>query len=182
MSDQTGSPITSETFRGQLTFYTFSYSGCDEASICPQTTADIQRLTTHLETLETGSLDIGVATILLNPNPVDPADLSLTIESDQVKWQALQGDSLRNKYVVGQGFQVYYSEEVIGLSESDRIPFAPRIVLVDGLGIIRAEYRSSQPDLAVITRDVELLVKEAESSGRLSKIGYEAAHLFVCYP
>jgi len=55
-------------------------------------------------------------------------------------------------------------------------------VLVDGLGIMRAEYRTGAPAPELIARDVNLLVKEAANSDGIARLGYEAAHLFLCYP
>jgi protein SCO1/2 len=55
-------------------------------------------------------------------------------------------------------------------------------MLVDGSGIIRAEYRTATPDMAIIERDINLLLEEAENIDGPSRYAYEAAHLFLCYP
>ena len=60
--------------------------------------------------------------------------------------------------------------------------FDPRIVLVDGWGTLRAEYRVTQPDMEIIARDLRLLTEEAQNSEGTARLAYEAAHLFLCYP
>ena len=57
-----------------------------------------------------------------------------------------------------------------------------RYVLVDHLGIMRADYRTGVLDPALLVRDVNLLVEEAANSDGIARLGYEAAHLFLCYP
>ena len=55
-------------------------------------------------------------------------------------------------------------------------------MLVDHLGIMRAEYRTGALDPALLARDVNLLLEEAANSQGVVRLGYEAAHLFLCYP
>ncbi len=47
---------------------------------------------------------------------------------------------------------------------------------------MRAEYRTGALDPALLARDVTLLLEEAANSQGVVRLGYEAAHLFLCYP
>jgi hypothetical protein len=56
----------------------------------------------------------------------------------------------------------------------------PIIVIVDPLGIVRAEYRIA-PSPEMLTRDLEALEQEVRESRGVRRYLYEAAHLFRCY-
>jgi protein SCO1/2 len=47
---------------------------------------------------------------------------------------------------------------------------------------MRADYRTGALDPTILVRDVNLLVEEAANSDGIARLGYEAAHLFLCYP
>jgi len=94
-----------------------------------------------------------------------------------------QGDIRTITPCVGGGFGVYFSPpDLQAGDDSPRVKFDPRYVLVDHLGIMRAEYRTGAPDPTLIARDVNLLLEEAANSDGVVRLGYEAAHLFLCYP
>ena len=92
-------------------------------------------------------------------------------------WHFATGEPTRLKNVIGGGFGADYNRE-----EDGNFKFAPMFVLVDGWGIIRAKYRTGAPDLAIIERDINMIVEEANNSEGASRVAYEAAHLFLCYP
>ena len=99
------------------------------------------------------------------------------------EWQLLTGDPARLRATIGGGFRVYFSEPKEPTAASpNRVTFDPRYVLVDHLGIMRADYRTGVLDPALLVRDVNLLVEEAANSDGIARLGYEAAHLFLCYP
>jgi len=84
------------------------------------------------------------------------------------------------KQVVGGGFEVFY-----GPTKEGELGLEPALVLVDGAGIIRREYRARDvgglPDVERLMSNIALLQQEARSSDGISRLAYEAAHLFVCY-
>ncbi len=138
-------------------------------------------------------VDLGLVTISVDPERDTPARLaqlkqSVGVTGDEaaIPWSLLSAESLRTRMAVGQGFSVYYAEPKMTQSQDGNpvraITFDPRYILVDGWGIIRAEYRTAEPDPDLLERDVNLLVQEARNSNGLVKLGYEAAHLFACYP
>ncbi len=100
-----------------------------------------------------------------------------------VAWHLLSGDALRTKSVVGGGLGMFYDQRPLAPDSDDYfIRFEPKYVLVDGLGVIRAYYDEAIPDPAILERDLNLVLTEARNSEGLGRLGYEAAHLFVCYP
>ena len=181
-TNQQGQNMTSEDLRGRFTLYTFGHSQCTAAT-CPSTTAQLAELHGWLAANAPADLPLSMVTISLAPTQ-DTADLlanhmtGTAAVLQGVPWHYLTGDPLRTRYVVGGGFKVYFSDETTG----EPVRFDGRAVLVDNNGIIRAEYRSAVPDLEILARDLNLLDGEHKNNSRLMALGYEAAHLFVCYP
>lgn len=181
-----GQPVTSEDQRGFLTLYSFSYLDCDDA--CPQSYGDIAALRADVTGALPADTPLRFVTISLDPQRDTPERLSQAATgwaqpAGALDWQLLTGDPLRTRTTVGGGFRVYFSEPKEATAESPvRVTFDPRYVLVDHLGIMRAEYRTGALDPALLARDVNLLLEEAANSQGVVRLGYEAAHLFLCYP
>ena len=72
--------------------------------------------------------------------------------------------------------------EIFLQQEDGTFKFDPAFILVDGWGIMRAEYRTAAPEVDLIMRDIDLVTTEARNSTGAARYAYEAAHLFVCYP
>lgn len=185
-TNQHGQISTSEDQRGKLTLYSFTYADCAANEPCPLAVDQIGALRHQLGDIPS-DIPLSFVTISLNPE-IDTQtklaemneDYSGTDLASTIPWTFLSGDSQRTRLVVGGGFQVFYSEPK---SEAGgRVDFEPRYVLVDHLGIIRAEYRTAEPDPELITRDIDLILNEANNSDGIARLGYEAAHLFLCYP
>ena len=186
-----GESVTSEDFRGGLTLYSFSYTGC-EAHDCPQSLADIEQAYEQLNQLAPSDIPVSLVTISLDPERDNTAVLSATEQAlnlspdASVAWHLLSGDALRTKSVVGGGLGMFYDQRPLAIDSDDSndyfIRFEPKYVLVDGLGVIRAYYDEAIPDPAILERDLNLVLTEARNSEGLGRLGYEAAHLFVCYP
>ncbi|MBI5567151.1 MAG: SCO family protein, partial [Chloroflexi bacterium] len=96
-----------------------------------------------------------------------------------VTWDWLTGDVLRTKYVVGGGFSVFYDDRP---GTTDTVRLDPRYVLVDGAGIVRAEYRTVDLNVERVAQDIAILADEIQNSQGAARLAYEAAHLFRCYP
>lgn len=180
--NEQGQPATSEDVRGRLTLYTFAHSQCTAAT-CPQTTAQLADLHHWLNANAPTELPVTLLTISLHAEHDTPEVLADHLAGQEmagpVAWHYLTGDPQRIRYVVGGGFKLYFAADP---AAPDHIRFDPRAVLVDADGIIRAEYRTAVPDPTLLERDLNLLVTEAQNSKGFWKYGYEAAHLFVCYP
>ena len=161
LTDQFGELATSEDRRGRITLYSFSYPECTVN--CPQSTDSLSTIAADLPAIA----DL-VTINLAEQAPADPTQFS---------WPYLSGKQTLVKQVVGSGFDAYYRQD----SPTD-IYFEPRFILVDKLGLIRAYYLTSTPDLALIERDINYLLEEEKNSVGVATVGYEAAHLFLCYP
>lgn len=181
-----GQPVTSEDRRGFLTLYSFSYLDC-ATEYCPQSIDDIAALRQAIADTLPADTPLQFVTISLDPERDTPerlraAEAARALPAGAPGWLLLTGDPTRTRATVGGGFGVYYSQPDTVATPAGRVSFDPRYVLVDHLGIMRAEYRSGTPDPALIARDVNLLLEEAANSSGVVRLGYEAAHLFLCYP
>ncbi|MEW5988003.1 MAG: SCO family protein [Chloroflexota bacterium] len=185
-TDPDGRLVTSEDFRGKLTLYSFSYSHCLDD--CPLPMETLATLRQQLEQSPTGDVAVSLVTISLDPERDTPAELSEWVgpyepaEDALIDWRVLSGDVDRTRYVVGNGFEVYYNQGDRADELDYAVDFEPRFVLVDGWGIMRAIYRTAAPDPLAIMRDLRLLQQEARHSQGVGRLAYEAAHLFLCYP
>lgn len=183
LKNQEGITITSEDRRGQLTLFSFSYSNCED---CKQTPAQIDAIRTALRERYSANIGLDIATISLDPERDTPQNLGTTIAPSQsdnpIGWEWLTSESNRVRHVIGGGFGLFYkATEPDGDRDYD-IRFEPRYVLVDRLGIMRAIYHTATPDVDLLERDINFLLNEEQNSKGVAKIGYEAAHLFLCYP
>ncbi len=178
LQDETGQRFTSEDLRGQLVLYNFTYTRC--AAPCPATSDVMRAVQRRLDEVETGSIPVTLITISFDPEHDTPAVLSqyaTQATADAPNWRFLTGDADRLKWVIGGGFGVYYQA-----NEDGSFTFDPAFMLVDGAGILRAEYRTAAPEIDRILRDIGLVAKEANNSQGAKRAAYEAAHLFLCYP
>lgn len=181
LTDQMGRTITSESRRGKLTLYSFTYTQC--TADCPLTGAQLADLRAQLSAHADGfGLPLDLVTVTLDPARDDPAVLQAFATQHgadrpwPIGWTLLTGDPARVKMVVGSGFSLFYAERDGG------VQFWPRLVLVDGLGMVRAVYETADPGLEILLRDLGIVGREAQRSTGLTRLGYEAAHLFACYP
>ena len=161
LTDQFGELATSADRRGRITLYSFSHPDC--TTDCPQTTDSLASIAAGLPEIA----DL-VTINLAEQAPTNPEGLV---------WPYLSGKQTLVKQIVGSGFDAYYR-----LDGPADIYFEPRFVLVDKLGIIRAYYLTNNPDISLIERDINYLLEEEENSVGMATVGYEAAHLFLCYP
>lgn len=182
--DHTGAAVSSESWRGRLTLYSFTYSRC--GADCPQSVQDIAAVRAAVAAqLTPRDPQLTLVTLTVDPERDTPeillslASPALAEPPETVPWVFLTGDALEMKYIVGGGFRVYYGTDA---RAAGGVTFEPRYVLVDALGIMRAEYFSATPDPDLIVRDLRLLAEEATNSTGAARVAYEAAHLFACYP
>ncbi len=172
-----GAPVTSEDQRGKLTLYSFAYSGCAER--CTNLYATLQELDATLA--ERGALTppLRFITISIDPqdNPQRLAQFVLPFQPRAVEWLWLTGPETTLRTVIGAGFEVLAQPD-----EAGGFVLAPRFVLVDGAGIIRGEYDAAVTSSRQIAEYLDILYAEIEKSTGASKLAYEAAHFFACYP
>ncbi|MBW7884656.1 MAG: SCO family protein [Caldilineaceae bacterium] len=177
-TDQQGDRLTNEDLRGKLVFYNFTYTSCGER--CQPLSATMHSIQELVAGLDTAGVPVELVTITFDAERDTPEQLkkyATQIGANTRNWHFLTGPAERLKNVIGGGFGVYYTQE-----EDGSFLFDPMFVLVDGNGIVRAQYKTAAPELGTIQRDLELIVTEIRNSQGAGKLVYEAAHLFLCYP
>lgn len=177
LTDQTGETFTSEALRGQIALYNFTYISC--ASPCEPTGDVMAEVQSRLPEIAT-SVPLKLVTFSIDPEHDTSAQLqafATEMGANPAVWHFATGGAQQLKSVIGGGFGVYYNH-----AEDGRIKLDPAFFLVDGSGIIRAEYRTATPDIDIIMRDFGLLAAEVDHSEGIYRFAYEAAHLFSCYP
>jgi protein SCO1/2 len=179
--DQYGQTVTNEDLRGQFVLYNFTYTGCP-AHGCPATDAIMAAVSARLGEVETGGAPVTLVSVALDSAQATPAALRRFAQAqgaDPAGWRFLSSpDPDRLKTIIGGGFEVFYEARPDG-----SFALSPTLALVDGWGIIRAVYRpdANPPDAARILDHIGLLGQEVRNSQGVGKLGYEAAHLFLCY-
>lgn len=178
--DQDNTALTSETMRGQFVLYSFTYTNCPAP--CFNTNETIKEIQSRLGEVDLGDIPVSFVTISIDPDHDTPAVLnaygsSLGADFDQWKFATSTNKALL-KTIIGSGFETYYEDKGNGEFALD-----PGFVLVDGWGIIRAEYRytTEVSDADRILRHLGVLADEVRNSTGSAKLAYEAAHLFLCY-
>lgn len=175
--DQNNKQLTNEDMRGRITLYSFTYSDCDGE--CSNTTPLMADVYAEISRMDTGGIPVELVTISIDPadTPEVLHDISQSMNLDSTVWHFVTGSEARVRWVIGGGFAVFYKALDEGSYKLD-----PALMLVDGAGVLRAEYRRVSPDIDIVMRDIGLLVDEAHNSDGASNVAYEAAHLFLCYP
>ncbi|NJN82430.1 MAG: SCO family protein [Caldilineaceae bacterium] len=173
--DQDGQRFSNEELLGKLVIYNFIYTRCGE--VCERSSAamrDMQQMTRDV------GLPVEFVTISFDPEHDTPEHLrayAAKLDADTSNWHFVTGDPTRLKNVIGNSFRTYYQAK-----DDGSFAFDPAFVLVDGLGVLRAKYRTATPDLETVHRDLGLIVEEVENSDGATRYVYEAAHLFLCFP
>lgn len=204
MSDLSNTKITNETMRGKIVLYSFTYANCTEA--CPLLMEKLQETRERLNNgeIDLTDVDIEIVTVTIDPERDTPAVLAgyaasygaAPGDNNAVPWHFVTSENPELvEIMVSSGFDLYH-EKIEGEQAGDySFKFVPMIVLIDGWGIIRSEYRQYEAserlsfsdgdtdiDPDILVRDLDLLAKEARNSKGLASAAYEAAHLFSCYP
>lgn len=178
--DQDNQPLTSETLRGQFVLYSFTYTNCPAP--CFNSNETVKEIQSRLGEVELNGIPVSFVTVSVDPERDTPEVLKAygeAIGADFESWKfatTVNKDLL--KTIVGAGFETYYEDKGDGNFALD-----PGFVLVDGWGVIRAEYRyiTEVPDADRILRHLGVLADEVQNSVGSAKLAYEAAHLFLCY-
>lgn len=178
-----GTIATSEDARGVITLYTFSRTDC--GAEC----ADIDEIMIEVRDrvaaeVDLGDVDFRLVTIALDALPEDRVNGAAELRAaasaagaDGASWRWLGGSESELSNVVGAGFRRPY----LSTASTD---FDPGFILVDGLGVVRGDYRyETLGDTAdKLTRHVGILGDELRYANGAGRLAYDAAHLFLCYP
>jgi protein SCO1/2 len=178
LTDQDGQRLTNEDMRGKIVLYNIAHTNCQPP--CGQTSRTMKEVQARLDEIDSSAYPIEFVTISLDPDNDTPKVLRAyaeSLEADFDIWHFVTGPTDRLKMIVGGGFNVYFYHKADG-----RLVYDPALMLVDGIGILRAEYITGDPGAERILRDMQYLLDEIENSEGANKLAYEAAHLFLCYP
>ena len=178
LTDQDGNRLTNEDMRGKLVLYNITHTACEPP--CRQTSQTMQEVQARLDELNPSAVPIEFVTISLDPEKDTPQVMRAyadSLNADLDQWHFVTGPLDRLKWIVGGGFGVYFDHK-----EDGRLVYDPALMLVDGFGILRAEYITADFDADRILSDINLILEEVEKSEGANKVAYEAAHLFMCYP
>lgn len=139
---------------------------------------------------------VHVAWITPDPERDDVAAMAALAERvplpERLDVALLTGAPVTTRLVVGGGFGIYVgTAQAAGgaapgfgrqaAAAAPAVVYEPAMVLVDDIGYVRVRYGVRSLSPSRLTRDIGLLVKEAQAEGA-GRLIYEAAHLFVCYP
>lgn len=178
--DQDNQPLTSEDLRGQFVIYTFTYTNCPEP--CYNINETVKEIESRLDEVELDNIPVTFVTLSFDPERDTPEVLNAyanSVGADTAWWKfATTPNQSLLKTIIGAGLETYYEKK-----EDGSFAFDPAFVLVDGLGIVRAEYRYSTEvaNADRILRHLGVLADEVRNSSGTNKLAYEAAHLFLCY-
>lgn len=180
LTDQSNERLTSEDLRGRFVLYTFTYTHCPAP--CYNINDTMQEVQSRLNEVILDGIEVAFVTISIDPDRDTPEVLNAyaqSINADLTQWQfGTTTNKALLKTIIGSGFETYYEDKGKG-----NFAFDPSFVLVDGWGIVRAEYRYqtevSRADR--ILRHLGVLAEEVRNSTGSAKLAYEAAHLFLCY-
>lgn len=174
--DQTGERLTSDDLKGSLTLYGFTYGGCGPG--CPDVAGAMGEVARRLPSAGIG-IPVRLVTVSFDPERDTPAQLAKEagrLGADSSTWSfAAAGDTTATRAVVGSGFGVWYERQPDGEFRHD-----PVLVLVDGLGVRRVEYRTGLPDADRVLAQMRELAVESRAEGAM-RLAYEAAHFLSCY-
>jgi protein SCO1/2 len=143
--DQNGDQISNEHLRGGITLYNFTYTNCD--GDCPQTTPLMAEVHEQVAQLETGGIPVHLVTMTIDPDVDSEEQMAAYAEThnaDPDIWHFISGSPVQLKSVIGGGFSIYYTKK------DGEVTFDPAFMLVDGNGVLRAEYRTATPDKDVL--------------------------------
>ena len=180
LTDQSGANITSEDLRGSVVLYTFTYAGCPDP--CPSPEPTMAGIRDRIDQVDLGETDVRFVTISFDPARDTPARLAARAEAmgaDGEQWFYATAAEDRIKPIIGSGFKTYYEARNDG-----SFAFDPTLVLVDGWGVVRGEYRyqTLASDTDRILNHINILGEEVRNSHGPAGLAYEAAHFFLCYP
>lgn len=177
--DQTAAPFTSEDVRGDVVLYSFGHGNCGDR--CDGMESTIRDVRDRLDEVDMGDVDVRFVTVTLDPENDDAEAIAAQAAragADGEQWRYVTGDPAHVDNVIRAGFRTWYEPR------DDTIAFDPKLVLVDGWGVIRGEYeyQTITSDADKIIRHLDILAEEIRNAQGAATIAYEAAHFFLCYP
>jgi protein SCO1/2 len=132
--------------------------------------------------VDLGETEMRFVTLSFDPARDGPAALATRADqfgADGRTWTYATAAHDQVGNIIGSGFKTWFEDRGDGT-----FSFDPTLVLVDGWGIIRGEYRyqTLAGDADRISHHIDILGEELRNSHGPNSLAYEAAHFFLCYP
>ncbi len=180
LTDQRGEQVTSEDLRGSVVLYTFTYASCAEP--CPAPEPTMAEIRDQIDQVDLGETEVRFVTLSFDPANDTPdvlRDRANAMGADGDEWFYATGEENLMKPIIGSGFKTYFEAR-----DDGTFAFDPALILVDGSGVVRGEYRyqTRAPDTERILNHIDILGEEVRNSHGAAGLAYEAAHFFLCYP
>jgi protein SCO1/2 len=180
MTDQAGDRLTSEDLRGEIVLYSFAYTNCGEQ--CDAVNQTVAGIAARQDEVDLGDVDLRFVTVSFDPDrdtPAAMAEYATQIGADGTDWQLAAPAADLTRAIIGSGFRTWYEAR-----DSGEFAFDPTLVLVDGWGVVRGEYRyqTISEDVDKLLSHIDILGEEIRNSHGAASVAYEAAHFFLCYP
>ncbi len=177
--DQDGQRFDSEKLRGSLTLYSFGYSDC--SGPCADALQRQRDVLAQIEQQGVG-LPVRLVTVSIDSERDTPERLkqwATELGADQATWTFLTGDPQSIRRLVSVGYDTFFTHANDGTWSMDT-----RMVMVDGWGVIRAQYGTQAylPSSERLVSDLKLVANEALAMDGPGRLAYDAAQLFGCYP
>jgi protein SCO1/2 len=166
--DASGAQVSSDSLRGQVLLITFGPADCDAQ--CQARSAMLAQ-----SIVAAGEAN-AVTPVWIVAEPIEReglAALAGSLAATPVTWRVLGTSDARRLELVLEGFRVPRQPE------GNRPSVDPVVIVVDPVGIVRAEYRTTPAPEALAT-DLQTLAAEIRGSRGARRYLYEAAHLFTC--
>lgn len=173
LMNQRGETVTSESLRGSIVVFSIASLGCDGG--CSEALAAMKRIRQDFEAAagDAGEHpDVRLVTIIVD-GAGEPETLQRFAAAhgiDDGGWSVLSGSDVAVRAVVTSGFNVQLDG-----GSGGQVAVDPAVFLADHAGFLRAEYRTSTPQVDVIHADIERILDEAGAGG-VGGLFYNAAH------
>ena len=150
LTDQDGQPFDSARLKGKVWIADFIFTSC--AGTCPEMSGKMARLQNRL------NRDIQLISVSVDPGRDTPpvlASYARRFKAEAGRWHFLTGDREKIAALVQQGFGLSLAE---GGSPQEPVIHSIRFVLVDGNGVLRGFYDSTDPQaLEQLVHDANVL-------------------------
>ena len=136
----------------------------------------------HQTVIPKGETEVRFVTLSFDPANDTPdvlRDRANAMGADGDEWFYATGEEGLMRPIIGSGFKTYFEAR-----DDGTFAFDPALILVDGSGVVRGEYRyqTRASDTERILNHIDILGEEVRNSHGAAGLAYEAAHFFLCYP
>jgi len=160
LTDQTGSPVSKQSLRGNIWITDFFFTRC--LGPCPLLTArmaELQKALTKAPAVKLVSISVDPA----HDTPEVLAEYGRQHHADPDRWKFLTGDPATVRRIVTEGFL-----QTVGEDDKGELLHGTTFMLVDGNGMVRGVYMLEDPELMqkILTDTGNLLREQGGNAQR----------------